>query len=108
MTDEPVLIYTLFGSGAEAKQVAGNLIEEKLIACANHLAPASSQYVWKGETCENEEYPVLLKTVASRSHAAMARLRALHSYDLPAILSWPASQSDPDYARWLSGQMTDN
>ena len=108
MTDEPVLIYTLFGSGVEAKQVAGNLIEEKLIACANHLAPASSQYVWKGETCEEQEYPVLLKTMASRTDAAMARLKALHSYDVPAILSWSADKCDPDYARWLSGQMADN
>jgi len=104
MTGQPVLIYTVFGSGAEAKRVAKILIEEKLVACANHLAPATSQYVWKGETCEEQEYPVLLKTLKARADAAMVRLKILHSYDTPAILCWTADRSDPDYVNWLSEQ----
>ncbi len=107
MTDQPVLIYSVFGSSIEAKQVAKTLIEEKLIACANHFAPAVSQYVWEGELCEEQEYPVLLKTVESLTKPAMARLKALHSYDTPAILSWSADDSDPAYAKWLSGQITE-
>lgn len=106
MSDKPVLIYTLFGSGAEAKKVAKTLIEEKLAACANHLAPAVSQYVWEEKFCEDREYPVLLKTTDSHAKAAIQRLKTLHSYDTPAILSWPASDSDPAYAKWLSGQLT--
>jgi len=105
MSDRPVLIYTLFGSSAEAKQVAKTLIEEKRIACANHFAPAVSQYLWEGAYCEEQEYPVLLKTAGSCVEAAMERLKALHSYDTPAILCWPAEQSDPAYAKWLSGQI---
>ena len=103
--DQPVLIYTLFGSGVEAKQVARTLIEERLVACANHLAPASSQYVWEGEFCEEQEYPVLLKTVESMAQAAMERLEAMHSYEKPAILCWTAGHSAPAYAKWLSGQV---
>ncbi|MEP2103993.1 MAG: divalent-cation tolerance protein CutA [Parasphingorhabdus sp.] len=105
MTDQPVLIYTLFGLSAEAKHVARTLIEERLIACANHIAPIVSQYIWEGEYCEEREYPVLLKTVESQAEAAMARLKTLHSYDTPAILCWSADQCDPDYAKWLSGQV---
>ncbi|GAA0475038.1 divalent-cation tolerance protein CutA [Parasphingorhabdus litoris] len=101
MTDQPVLIYTLFGSAAEAKKTARTLIEEKLVACANHMAPAVSQYVWDGEFCEEPEYPVLLKTVGSQAKAAMARLKTLHSYDIPAILCWTADDCDPAYAQWM-------
>ncbi len=107
MSDKPALIYTTFGSSAEAKQLARTLIEEKLIACANHLAPAVSQYVWEDELCEDEEYPVLLKTMESQAAAAMARLKTLHSYDMPAILCWFVDESDPDYAKWLSGQVAE-
>ena len=105
MTDCPVLIYTLFGSGEEARQVVKTLIEEKLIACANQLAASSSQYIWKGEFCEEREYPALLKTTETARQAAMERLKTLHSYDQPAILCWTADLSDPDYAKWLSGQI---
>lgn len=105
MTDKPTLIYTVFGSGAEARRVAKILIEEKLVACANHFAPAVSQYVWEGEFCEEQEYPVLLKTLETQAEAAMQRLKTLHNYDTPAILSWPADQSDPAYAKWLSEQI---
>ncbi|QTD54881.1 divalent-cation tolerance protein CutA [Parasphingorhabdus cellanae] len=105
MTDQPVLIYTLFGASAEARQVAKTLISEKLVACANHFAPATAQYVWDGDFCEDEEYPVLLKTTESQAKAAMQRLKKLHSYDTPAILSWAADDSDPAYAKWLSTQL---
>ncbi len=105
MTGKPSLIYTVFGSSTEANQVARTLIEEKLVACANHFAPAVSQYVWEGEFCEEQEYPVLLKTLETQAEAAMQRLKTLHSYDTPAILSWPADQSDPAYAKWLSEQI---
>lgn len=105
MTDQPVLIYTLFGSKAEARKVAKILITEKQVACANHFAPALSQFVWEGEFCEEEEFPVLFKTSHGCSAIAMQRLKALHSYDAPAIISWSADICDPTYAKWLSEQL---
>lgn len=99
------ILYTLFGSAEEARHVAKAMIEERLVACANHLAPAMSQYQWDGEFCEEQEYPVLFKTGANRVEAAMAKLRELHSYDTPAILSWPAERADADYAAWVKEQV---
>ncbi|MEW4468754.1 divalent-cation tolerance protein CutA [Parasphingorhabdus sp. JC815] len=106
MTGAPTLIYTTFESDEEAKRTARILIDERLVACANHLAPATSQYIWEGTFCEDREYPVLLKTTETRAQATMARLRSLHSYDTPAILCWTTDYSDRDYAKWLSGQIT--
>ncbi len=105
MSDRPVLIYSLFGSSTEANQVARTLIEEKLVACANHFEPAVSQYVWDGEFCEEQEFPVLLKTTEPQAKSAMKRLKILHSYETPAILSWSVDVGDPAYAKWLSKQI---
>ncbi|NQV94397.1 MAG: divalent cation tolerance protein CutA [Sphingomonadales bacterium] len=33
------LIYSTFGSAEEARSVAKTLLQEKLIACANHFVP---------------------------------------------------------------------
>ena len=62
MTVRPVLIYTTFGSAEEGRRIAQTLLQERLIACANHLAPAISQYEWQGEIHEEQEFPALLKT----------------------------------------------
>jgi len=99
------ILYTLFGSAEEARKVAKAMIEERLVACANHLPPVLSQYQWDGEFCEEQEFPVLFKTGADRVEAAMAKLRELHSYDTPAILIWPADRVDVDYAAWVKEQV---
>ncbi len=97
-------IYTLFGSQEDARRIAMTLLSEKLIACANHLGSALSQYEWKGEFCEEQEFPVIFKTGVEMVEAAMARLAELHPYDTPAILSWSAERVSADYAGWIIGQ----
>ncbi len=101
------LIYTTFGSSEEARRVAMTLLQERLIACANHLAPIVSQYEWQDEFHEEQEFLALLKTSAAKAEAAMIRLRELHSFDTPAILSWNAENADADYAKWVWGQVCD-
>lgn len=105
MTGPVSLIYSTFGSAEEARRVALALLQEKLIACANHLAPVVSQYEFRGHFHEEQEFPVLLKTSVEKAGPAMARLAALHSFETPAILQWAVDSADPDYENWLLGQV---
>jgi len=105
MTSAVSLIYSTFGTAEEARRVALTLLQEKLIACANHLAPVISQYEFEGEFHEEREFPVLLKSSVEQAGPAMARLASLHSFDTPAILQWSADAADPDYEKWLLGQL---
>lgn len=105
MTRSLSLIYSTFGSGEEALRVARTLLEEKLVACANHFAPILSQYEFQGEFHEEREFPLLLKTGTELVKPATERLLALHSFDTPAILHWTADSSNPDYEKWLFGQL---
>ncbi|VAV92056.1 hypothetical protein MNBD_ALPHA04-1058 [hydrothermal vent metagenome] len=105
MSEKIALVYTLFGSTEEARRVAMILIEEKLIVCANHLAPVVSQYLWEGELVEDQEHPSLFKTSDSNVAATMARLKELHGYDTPAILSWLADRAEPAFDNWVKAQL---
>ena len=105
MTGPVSLIYSTFGSAEEARSVALVLLQEKLIACANHFAPVVSQYEFQGKFHEEQEFPVLLKTSVEKAGPAIARLAALHSFDTPAILKWAVDSADPDYEKWLLGQL---
>ena len=100
MTDI-ILIYTLCGSVAEAEIITNALLDEKLIACANVGSPVTSHYEWKGQRERSNEIPVFFKTTADSYAAVEARIKDLHSYDVPCVLSISATNVVGNYAAWL-------
>ena len=99
---EIVSVYATFASDEEARRIGRQLVEERLAACANVLAPCHSIYRWQGRIEEAVEVPVLFKTRADGAAALVERLGALHSYDVPAAVVWPIANSLPDYAEWVA------
>jgi periplasmic divalent cation tolerance protein len=97
-----VTVYAVFGSAAEAQSIARAVVEERLAACANILAPCRSIYKWKGSIQEDEEVPALFKTRADTAEALIARISELHSYDVPAAVVWPIERALPAYAHWVA------
>ena len=52
-----LLVYMTAASADEAERIAGDLVESRLAACVNVMAPIRSIYSWKGELCRSEEIP---------------------------------------------------
>ena len=96
-----VTVYAVFGSGEEASRIARTVVEERLAACANILAPCRSIYRWQGKIEEGEEVPALFKTSADAAEALIARIAALHGYEVPAAVAWPVVDALPAYAAWV-------
>ncbi|HEX9955053.1 MAG TPA: divalent-cation tolerance protein CutA [Allosphingosinicella sp.] len=99
-----VTVYAVFGSAEEARTIARALVEERLAACANILAPCRSIYRWQGKIEEADEVPALFKTRADLADALIARLAELHSYDIPAAAVWPISDALPTYMDWVAAE----
>ena len=97
-----VTVYAVFADGDEAGRIARILVEEGLAACANILAPCRSIYRWQGAIEEAQEVPVLFKTTAAGANVLLARIEALHSYDVPAAVVWPIKAALPAYADWVA------
>lgn len=102
MTTGAALIWCPFPDAGEPQKVARQLLEERLIACANILPAMQSVFRWQGEIGTAEEVAVLFKTSAARLEAATARLAQLHSYDVPAIAGWHADSTPPETCEWLA------
>jgi periplasmic divalent cation tolerance protein len=100
-----VTIETAVGSESAAMSLADALIEERLAACVQILGPMASTYRWKGEVERATEWLCRAKTTAPRSPAAIARIRELHSYELPEILVMPVAGGDEDYLEWVEEQV---
>lgn len=97
------LLHATFASAEEAGRVAGMVVDERLAACANVLAPCTSIYRWKGEVERAVEVPVLFKTTPELASALHDRIAALHSYDLPVIETWPVAAADAVHA-WVASE----
>ena len=95
------LIWCPFADEASAAKVANQLLDERLIACANILPPMRSLYVWEGKREDAAEVGVLFKTDATVLTRATARLAELHPYETPAILGWKADSVTRPTAEWL-------
>ncbi|HEU4969616.1 divalent-cation tolerance protein CutA [Sphingomonas sp.] len=92
-------VYAVFADAAEAERIAETVVTERLAACANILAPCRSIYRWQGAVERAEEVPALFKT--AQPDALIARIAALHSYDVPAAVAWPISQAHTPYEAWV-------
>jgi periplasmic divalent cation tolerance protein len=92
-------VYAVFADAAEAERIAETVVTERLAACANILAPCRSIYRWQGAVERAEEVPALFKT--ARPEALIARIAALHSYDVPAAVAWPIAETHAPYAEWV-------
>ncbi len=98
-----MLIWCPFPGEAEARRVAGQLLDEKLVACVNIMPGMISLFAWDGERGEAEETGVLFKTDAASADMAIDRLARLHSYETPAIMGWKTCSSTAATRAWLGG-----
>ncbi len=99
-----LLVLTNLPDRATADLLADSLIENRLAACVNILAPCRSVYRWKGAVQRDEEYPMLIKTTAERYTALEAAIRAGHPYELPEIIAVPIERGLPAYLDWVAAE----
>ncbi len=104
MHEDVFLLISNFPGADTARKAVRLLVEERLIACGNLIMGVESIYEWKGKIENANEVMVIAKTTADRAEAAMARLRALHPYEVPEILLVPVTTGWPDYLAWVAAQ----
>jgi periplasmic divalent cation tolerance protein len=99
-----LLVLTNLPDRAVAEHLAEMLVEKKLAACVNILAPCRSVYRWKGAVQHDEEHPMLIKTTAERYGALEQALRAGHPHELPEIIAVPVDRGLAAYLGWVEAE----
>lgn len=97
-----IMVYVTTSSKKEAEKIAQTLLEEHLIACANIVGPVSSHFHWNGIIDSAEEYLMILKSRADLFASLEARVRALHSYEVPEVIAVPIVDGSMGYLDWMS------
>jgi periplasmic divalent cation tolerance protein len=103
-----LLVLTSLPDRAAAEKLADALIEKRIAACVNILAPCRSVYRWKGAVRHDEEFPMLIKTTVERYPTLEAAIRAGHPYELPEIIAVPIERGLPAYLDWVAAEAGDS
>jgi periplasmic divalent cation tolerance protein len=101
---EALLVFTNMPDRQSAERLARTLMEYRLAACVNILAPCVSVYSWKGAVESAEEHPMMIKTTRDRYPALEARIRSGHPYELPEIIAVPVTAGLSDYLQWVEAE----
>jgi periplasmic divalent cation tolerance protein len=107
MTEISIVTITV-GTDEEAIIIARTLVEEKLVACVQIIPRIRSIYRWKGEVCDEAEQLLIMKTKSCLFPALQTRIRQLHSYEVPEIVSFPIASGLPEYLDWVIENTTNS
>jgi periplasmic divalent cation tolerance protein len=100
-TDAVVILST--APPGEAPDIARALLDDRLAACVQ-LAAIRSLYRWQGTIEDEPEELMLVKTRRHLAAAAIARIRELHSYEIPEAVVIPVESGSEPYLAWLAGE----
>ena len=69
-----VVVLTTVPTGGKGQEIAQTLVEERLAACVNVLAPMTSTYRWRGAVERESEHQMIIKTTLNRVPAVQTAL----------------------------------
>ena len=106
--DGVIVLYTTWPDMESGERAAAQLLEDRLIACANILGESRSIYRWDGAVQSEKEIIVLFKTSATTAERTRDALLALHPYDEPCILALESRPglSAEGFTDWVRSETT--
>lgn len=92
----------------EANKIAAQLVQDKLVACANIVEGVRSIFWWQGKVDKAREVLLILKSEKSRFSKIVTAVKKLHSYEVPEIIALPIIDGNSDYLSWINRSCSDS
>ena len=99
-----VLVYMTARTAAQARRIGKVLVAERLAACVNVLGPITSCYRWKGRVQSDREVALLAKTRRALVPRLTARVKELHTYDVPCVVAIPIQGGNAGFLEWVAAE----
>ena len=100
-----IQVMTTVDRKEEADAIARQLVDEGLAACVQVAGPVESTYRWKGTIETTEEWQCFIKTEQHHWDSLEKRIKEIHPYELPEIISLPIQNGSMEYLDWLGEQV---
>ncbi len=83
-----------------ASRLARQIVQERLVACAQVMPRLKSHYIWEDELQETEEVLLFLKVPSERVAQLEERVLALHPYETPEFVALDCTHVSAAYGAW--------
>jgi len=100
MPDENILIYVTFPTKKSAKKIAKELVDKKMIVCAN-IRKHTAVYHYQNKTYEEKEFGSILKTKKTKWKEVRKFILKNHPYDTPVILKIKIDGANDGFNKWV-------
>ena len=100
MTDK-IIVFVTCESKKQGETIAQAVVAENLAACVNILPGIRSCYIWERKLTWSDEVLLLIKSTRGRFGQLHDRVKALHSYDVPEIVSVSIEDAFQKYLDWI-------
>jgi len=85
---------------SQSEVLAKSLLAQHLVACIN-ITPVRSLYRWNGESYNDQEDLLIIKTRKCLVQATIAAVKAEHPYEVPEIIALPVTAGHAPYLDWV-------
>ncbi len=98
---EHLIVFITAPSVQDAENIGNELVDSRLAACVNILPGIRSIFIWNDKKESVDECLLLVKTRKNHFDKIRDKVRQLHSYDTPEIISVEISNGNQDYLDWI-------
>ena len=95
------LIYITVKDAEEAQRIGHALLEGRFVACVNIVEKIISDYWWEGKIVHDAEALVIAKTKKTLVPTVIEKVKSIHSYSCPCIVSLPVEAGNDDFFSWV-------
>src|SRR4030042_5339133 len=102
MSDSHIVIYCTVPNQEVGMNIAEDLVAGRYAACVNVSPGITSVYRWKGDICRDNEHLLIIKSRETLFDKICERIRSMHPYEVPEIISFNISRGSDQYLKWIS------
>lgn len=84
-----------------AEKIGKKIVEERLAACVNIVKDVRSIYMWEGKLQDEAELLLIIKTRESAFNLLKEKIKSLHPYSVPEIISLEVKEGNEEYINWV-------
>lgn len=99
-----VSVYVTCPNEDVAERIARDLLDQRLVACANILPTVRSLYRWEGRIEDAREVAMFMKTRRAHVPRIEAAVRVLHPYKTPCIVAFDLAGGHGAYLEWVANE----
>jgi len=98
---DSMIFYVTTPDKKTALELASDIVNKKLAACANIIESVTSVYKWEGEVHKEQECMMIIKTTKKKSDNLIEFIQNNHPYEVAECIGINITKGSEPYLKWI-------